>query len=76
MTRDEALESVTVGLPAVLSEDGSEQGPSWIHLQPISTVVVLDGGIVMDNMKDLPLAFACYFGLPKMHGKYTSSFKQ
>ena len=57
---DEALAS-TIGVLTVLSEDSPQQGHSSVHLQPISTAIVLEGGIVMDNIKDLPQA--CPFGL-------------
>jgi len=64
--RDEALASVTVGVLTVLSEDGEDSpqpGPSSMHLQPISHAIVLEGGIVMDNIRDLPQAVCLLFGL-------------
>ncbi|KAJ4941840.1 hypothetical protein JOQ06_011714, partial [Pogonophryne albipinna] len=57
-TRDEALSSVTVGVLTVLSEDSPQEGPSSIHLEPISTDIVLEGGIVMEKIKNFPQA--CY----------------
>ncbi|KAI9527330.1 hypothetical protein NQZ68_031467 [Dissostichus eleginoides] len=41
-TRDEALSSVTVGVLTVLSEDSPQEGPSSMHLEPISTDIVLE----------------------------------
>lgn len=77
-TRDEAFASVTVGVLMVLSEDDPRQDTNSTHLQSISTAIVLEGGIVMDNIKDFPQAVCRLFGLtyftfglPKMHGKYT-----
>ena len=69
---DEALAS-TIGVLTVLSENSPQQGHSSVHLQPISTAIVLEGGIVMDNIKDLPViwAYICFAPLPEMHGKYT-----
>lgn len=50
--------------------------------QPISTAIVLEGIIAMDNIKDLPHTVCLLFGLtyvlhlvlPKMHGKYTQIY--
>ncbi|KAI4811147.1 hypothetical protein KUCAC02_014065, partial [Chaenocephalus aceratus] len=57
-TRDEALSSVTVGVLTVLSEDSPQEGPSTMQLEPISTDIVLEGGIVMEKIKNVPQA--CY----------------
>ncbi|KAJ4929883.1 hypothetical protein JOQ06_018903, partial [Pogonophryne albipinna] len=57
-TRDEALSSVTVGVLTVLSEDRPQEGPSSMQLKPISTDIVLEGGIVMEKIKNFPQA--CY----------------
>ncbi|XP_058470214.1 uncharacterized protein LOC131444092 [Solea solea] len=62
-TRDETLASITVGVLTVLSEDSPHSGPSSMDCQPISTAIVLEGGIVMDNVKDLPHAVCLMFGL-------------
>ncbi|KAJ4938900.1 hypothetical protein JOQ06_028366, partial [Pogonophryne albipinna] len=54
-TRDEALSSVTVGVLTVLSEDSPQEGPSSMQLEPISTDIVLEGGIPIvlgDDSKD------------------------
>ncbi|KAF3851599.1 hypothetical protein F7725_013371, partial [Dissostichus mawsoni] len=53
-TRDEALSSVTVGVLTVLSEDSPQEGPSSMQLEPISTDIVLEGGIVMEKIKSFP----------------------
>ncbi|RCU35218.1 hypothetical protein DVA76_16820 [Acinetobacter baumannii] len=63
----------------VVSEDNPHEGPSSVDLQPISTAIILEGGIIMDHIKKLASgslsviwAYICFaFGLPKMHGKYT-----
>ncbi|XP_067436755.1 uncharacterized protein [Thunnus thynnus] len=54
-TKDEAIDNVTVGVLTILSEDDPEQ--------PVSTAIVLEGGIVMDKIRDLPQAFCLIFGL-------------
>ncbi|CAB1414558.1 unnamed protein product [Pleuronectes platessa] len=45
--RDEALECITVGVLTVVSEDSPHEGPSSVDLQPISTTIILEGGIVI-----------------------------
>lgn len=61
--RDEALECITVGVLTVVSEDSPHEGPSSVDLQPISTAIILEGGIVMDRIKNLPQAVCLLFGL-------------
>ncbi|XP_060926459.1 uncharacterized protein LOC133000530 [Limanda limanda] len=61
--RDEALECITVGVLTVVSEDSPQEGPSSVDLQPISTAIILEGGIVMDRIKNLPQAVCLLFGL-------------
>lgn len=62
-TRDEALECITVGVLTVVSEDSPHEGQSSVDLQPISTAIILEGGIVMDHIKNLPQAVCLLFGL-------------
>lgn len=69
-TRDQTLASVTVGVVTVVSEDDFPLGHSSTHLQPISTAIVLEGRIVMEDIKDLP-HLCTTFKLPKMHDKHT-----
>lgn len=61
--RDEALECITVGVLTVVSEDSPHEGQSSVDLQPISTAIILEGGIVMDHIKNLPQAVCLLFGL-------------
>uniref|UniRef100_G3NB54 Uncharacterized protein n=1 Tax=Gasterosteus aculeatus TaxID=69293 RepID=G3NB54_GASAC len=73
-TRDEALECITVGVLTVVSEDPHE-GPSSVDLQPISTSIILEGGIVMDHIKNLPQAVCLFFGLTyALHLDYPKCF--
>ncbi|KAK0149797.1 hypothetical protein N1851_009452 [Merluccius polli] len=60
--RDEALECITVGVLTVVSEDSPHEGQSSVDLSPISTAIILEGGIVMDH-KNLPQAVCLLFGL-------------
>lgn len=61
--RDEALECITVGVLTVVSEDSPHEGQSSVDLQPISTAIILEGGIVMDHIKNLPQAVCLLFWL-------------
>lgn len=61
--RDNALECISVGVLTVVSEDSPHEGPSSGDLQPISTAIILEGGIVMDLIKNLPQAVSLLFGL-------------
>ena len=61
--RDKALECITVGVLTVVSEDSPHEGQSSVDLQPISTAINLEGGIVMDHIKNLPQAVCLLFGL-------------
>lgn len=60
---NEALASVTVGVLSVLSEDDPPQGSSSVYLPPTSTAIVIEGNLVMDNIKDFPQAVCLLFGL-------------
>ncbi|XP_030270255.1 uncharacterized protein LOC115580247 [Sparus aurata] len=61
--RDEALEAITIGVLTVVSEDSPHQGPSSMNLQPISTAIILERSIVIDDIRDLPQAVCLLFGL-------------
>lgn len=60
--KEEVLTSVTVGLLTVVSEDAQQQGLNAVHLQPISTAIILEGSTVMDNV-NFPQAVCFIFGL-------------
>lgn len=61
--KEEALTSVSVGVLIVVSKDAQQQGLNAVYLQPISTAIVLEGDIVMDNIKDFPQAVCLLSGL-------------
>ncbi|KAK0136717.1 Sterile alpha motif domain-containing protein 3 [Merluccius polli] len=61
--KEEALASVTVGVLTVVNEDAQQQGLNAVHLQPISTAIILEGSTVMDNVRDFPQAVCLLFGL-------------
>ena len=62
-SESEALECFTVGVLTVVSEDSPHEGQSSVDLQPISNAIILEGDIVMDNIKNLPQAVCLLFGL-------------
>ncbi|XP_054642912.1 uncharacterized protein LOC129187508 [Dunckerocampus dactyliophorus] len=61
--KEEALASVTVGVLTVVNEDALQQGLNAVHLQQISTAIILEGSTVMDNVRDFPQAVCLLFGL-------------
>lgn len=54
--RDEAIGDITVGVLTILSEDDPAQ-------EPVSTDIILEGGIVMENIWHFPQAVCLIFGL-------------
>lgn len=56
----ETLASIAVGVLSVVNEDSPEKDSD---LKPISTAIVPEGTIVMDNIRDLPQVFFLLFGL-------------
>lgn len=61
--KEEVLASVTVGVVTIVCQDDQQQGLNAVHLQPISTAIVLEGSTVMDNVRDFPQAVCLIFGL-------------
>ena len=59
---DEAWAQLSVGVLTVIDE---EQLPSLnkLYLCPVSTAIIVEKGIVMDNLQNLPQAICIYFGL-------------
>lgn len=60
--KEEVLASVTVGVLTVVSKDAQQQGLNAVHLQPISTAIVLEGSTVMYNV-NFPQAVSLIFAL-------------
>ncbi|XP_039655622.1 uncharacterized protein LOC120558623 [Perca fluviatilis] len=72
---DEAWDQVSVGLLTVISED-VPLSPNHLHLDPVSTAIILEGGIVMDNLQNLPQALCLLFGLSyALHLDYPKAMK-
>ncbi|KAL6486231.1 hypothetical protein MHYP_G00056230 [Metynnis hypsauchen] len=59
---DEAWAQVSVGVLTVISED-VPLCPNHLHLDTVSTAIIVEGGIVMDNLENLPQAMCLLFGL-------------
>lgn len=72
---DEAWGLVSVGLLTVVSEDAS-LSPNHLHLEPVSTAIIVEGGIVMDNLENFPKALCLLFGLSyALHLDYPKAMK-
>ncbi|XP_051965925.1 uncharacterized protein LOC127631713 [Xyrauchen texanus] len=72
---NEAWAQVSVGLLTVISEDAL-LSPNHLHLDPVSTAIILEGGIVMDNLENLPQALCLLFGLSyALHLDYPKPMK-
>ncbi|KAG7522629.1 hypothetical protein JOB18_027088 [Solea senegalensis] len=59
---DETWAEVSVGLQAVVRED-VRLTPNQPHLHPVSTAIIVEGGIVMADLQNLPEALCLLFGL-------------
>ncbi|XP_051947140.1 uncharacterized protein LOC127618613 isoform X2 [Xyrauchen texanus] len=72
---DEAWAEVSVGVLTVISED--EPGvPNDLHLDPVSTAIIIEGHIVMDDIQNLPHAVCLLFGLSyAVHLNYPKAMK-
>jgi len=69
---DEAWAHASVGLLTVMDEEALS--PNKLYLCPVSTAIILERGIIMDNLQNLPQAICvlCFeFGLPKRHEKHS-----
>ncbi|XP_056609966.1 uncharacterized protein LOC130426962 [Triplophysa dalaica] len=56
------LEHIPFGILTVISEE-SPHSSLLIHTDSVSTAIVIEGDIVMDQIKDMPLAVCLLFGL-------------
>lgn len=72
--KKEALTSVTVGVLTVVNEDTQQQGLKAVHLQPISTAIILEGSTDMDNVGDFAQVVCLMFGfMYALHLDYPKS---
>lgn len=72
---DETWAQVSVGVLTVVRED-VQLTPNQLHLHPVSTAIVVEGGIVMDDLQNLPEAFCLLFGLSyALHLDYPKAMK-
>ncbi|XP_062400915.1 uncharacterized protein LOC134092137 [Sardina pilchardus] len=66
---------VSIGLLTVVDED-APVGPNVIHLEPVSTAIIIEGSVIMDDLKSLPEALCILFGLSyALHLDYPKSMK-
>lgn len=59
---DEAWAQVPFGVLTVIDEH-IPLLPNQLYLDPVSTAIIVEGGIVMDNLQNLPQAICLLFGL-------------
>ncbi|TWW71352.1 hypothetical protein D4764_17G0008350 [Takifugu flavidus] len=72
---DETWAQVSVGVLTVVPED-EQLVPNQLHLQPISTAIIVEGAIVMDDVQNLPEALCLLFGLSyALHLDYPNAMK-
>ncbi|XP_062849580.1 uncharacterized protein LOC134311859 [Trichomycterus rosablanca] len=72
---NEAWAQVSVGVLTVISED-VPLSPNRLHLDPVSTAIIVEGGVVMDNLQNLPQAMCLLFGLSyALHLDYPKAMK-
>lgn len=72
---DEAWARVSVGVLTVIGED-EPLSPNCLHLDPVSTAIIVEGGIVMDDLQNLPQALCILFGLSyALHLDYPTAMK-
>ncbi|KAL2092495.1 hypothetical protein ACEWY4_012293 [Coilia grayii] len=73
---DDAWAQVSFGLLTVIEDDGTPVGPNLIHLEPVSTGIIIEGSLIMDGFKSLPEALCILFGLSyALHLDYPKSMK-
>ncbi|KAG5275918.1 hypothetical protein AALO_G00125950 [Alosa alosa] len=66
---------VSFGLLTV-SDDDTPVDLTLIHLEPVSTAIIIEGRLVMDGLKSLPEALCILFGLSNaLHLDYPKSMK-
>ena len=58
---DEAWTQVSVGVLTAHSED-VPLSPNHLYLGPVSTSIIVERGIVMDNLQNLPQQYASCLG--------------
>ncbi|KAL0973560.1 hypothetical protein UPYG_G00206120 [Umbra pygmaea] len=71
---DEAWAQVSVGLLTVISKD-APLSPNYLHLDPVSTAIILEGGIVMDNLQNLAQALYLFGLCYPLHLDYPKAMK-
>lgn len=59
---DEAWAQVPVGVLTVIDDD-VPLPPTHPHLEPVSTAIIVEGGMVMEDIQNLPQALCLLFGL-------------
>ncbi|MEQ2189561.1 hypothetical protein GOODEAATRI_026522, partial [Goodea atripinnis] len=72
---DETWVQVSVGVLTVTHED-VRLSPNQLHLHPVSTAIIVEGGVVLNDIQNLPEAFCLLFGLSyALHLDYPKAMK-
>lgn len=72
---DETWAQVSVGVLTVVPED-VQLLPNQLHLDSVSTAIIVEGGIVMNDLPNLPEALCLLFGLSYvLHLDYPKAIK-
>lgn len=73
--RNEVWAQVPVGVLTIISED-VPLSQNHLHLDPVTTAIIVEGGIVMDTIQSLPQALCLLFGLSyALHLDYPKAMK-
>ena len=72
----EDFTQVPVGILTVIPEDSPEPGPTQLHLEPCSIAIILEGDIILDDLRSYPEALCFLFGLMyALHIEYPAGMK-
>ena len=72
---DEAWAQVSVGVLTVVDDD-VPLSPTNLHLEPVSTAIIVEGSMVIEDVRNLPQALCLLFGLSyALHLDYPKAMK-
>lgn len=72
---DDTWAQVSVGVLTVI-DDYVRLSPNQLHLQPVSTAIIIEGSVVMCDLHNLPEALCLLFGLTyALHLDYPKAMK-
>ena len=72
---DVSWDQVSVGLLTVVNEN-ERPIPNQLHRNPVSTAIIVEGGVIMDDLQNLPEALCLLFGLSySLHLDYPKAMR-